>query len=189
MATRLLLLAHAATAATRAASFPDGDEPLEPRAAAALVGRRLRYADRRFVSPALAARQTADRLALAASREPALADCDYGRWRGRALADVQAAEPEALAQWFREPDAAPHGGESIAQLCARVGAWLDGQVSQSGVALAITHASVVRAAILAAIGARPGGFRRIDVAPLSLAELSGHAGQWTFVGLGSLTDV
>jgi hypothetical protein len=35
-----------------------------------------------------------------------------------------------------------------------------------------------------ALGADSSAFARIDVAPLSLARLSGHAGRWNLVALG-----
>ncbi len=60
------------------------------------------------------------------------------------------------------------------------------QLARKGVTLAVTHASVIRAAIVTAIEAEPRSFWRIDVAPLSMAKLSGHGGRWNLVGLGAL---
>jgi broad specificity phosphatase PhoE len=82
--------------------------------------------------------------------------------------------------------AAPHGGESFADLIERIGAWLTQSLAREGATLAVTHAPVVRAAIVNALGASPCGFWRVDVAPLSLARLSGHAGRWNLVALGPL---
>ena len=59
-------------------------------------------------------------------------------------------------------------------------------ITQEGATLAVTHASVVRAAIVHALGADPYAFWRIDVAPLSLARLSGRDGRWNLVALGPL---
>jgi broad specificity phosphatase PhoE len=56
-----------------------------------------------------------------------------------------------------------------------------------GTAGAVTHASVIRAAIVHAIGAELRSFWRIDVAPLSLARLNGGAGRWTLASLGPLS--
>jgi hypothetical protein len=36
------------------------------------------------------------------------------------------------------------------------------------------------------LGASSSSFARIDVAPLSLARFSGHAGRWNIVALGPL---
>jgi broad specificity phosphatase PhoE len=190
MTARLDLLAHGASAATRAARFPD-DEALEPSAVGALQAlssRRRSYA-RVLAAPARAARATAQALGLDAEVEMALRDCDYGRWRGLASKDVAEREPDAFAAWLGDPAAAPHGGESVAALIERVGSWLGQSLTHEGATLAVTHASVVRAAIVNALGAGSSTFARIDVAPLSLARLSGHAGRWNLVALGPLGNL
>jgi broad specificity phosphatase PhoE len=187
MTARLDLLAHGASTATRAAWFPD-DEALEPSAVAALqaLRGRVRPYARVLTAPARAARETAAALGFDAEVELALSDCDYGRWRGLASKDVAEREPEAFAAWVADPAAAPHGGESVTALIERTHAWLTQSLAREGATLAVTHASVVRAAIVNALGAGPSSFARIDVAPLSLARLSGHAGRWNLVALGPL---
>jgi broad specificity phosphatase PhoE len=184
---RLDLLAHGPTAATRAARFPD-DEALEAAAVSALEalsGRLCRYA-RVLTAPARAARETAQALGFDAEVETALRDCDYGRWRGLGPKDVARREPDAFAAWLGDPAAAPHGGESIAALIERTQAWLAQSLARESATLAVTHASVVRAAIVNALGAGPSAFFRIDVAPLSLARLSGRDGRWNLVAFGPL---
>jgi broad specificity phosphatase PhoE len=187
MTARLDLLAHGASAATRAARFPD-DDSLEASAVSALeaLSGRLRSYDQVLTAPARAARETAAALGLDAEVEMALSDCDYGRWRGLASKDVAEREPEGFAAWLGEPAAAPHGGESFAGLVERTRAWLTQSLAREGATLAVTHASVVRAAMVNALGAGSSSFARIDVAPLSLARLSGHAGRWNLVALGPL---
>src|SRR3984957_7735131 len=117
MTPRLKLICHASTAALRTSAFP-ANEPLDVQGRQKLAGlpHRTHYADRYLTSPALRAVQTAEALKLAARVEPMLRDCDYGRWTGRALDEVQAEEPEAVAEWLRDPQAAPHGGESVVGL-------------------------------------------------------------------------
>jgi broad specificity phosphatase PhoE len=184
MTARLDLLAHGASEATRAARFPD-DEALEAGAVVAVeaLRGRLRPYRRVLTAPALAARQTAAALGLDAEVETGLSDCDYGRWRGLPLSDVAAREPEAFAAWLGDPAAAPHGGESLTALIERTGAWLAGALTDEGATLAVTHASIIRAAIVSALGAGPLAFWRIDIAPLSLVRLSGREGRWNFVAL------
>jgi broad specificity phosphatase PhoE len=187
MTARLDLIAHGASAATRRARFPD-DEGLEASAASALEasrGRMRAYA-RALTSPARAARETAQALGFGAEVEIALRDCDYGRWRGLSLKDVAEREPEAFAAWLGDPRAAPHGGESVAALIERTRAWLTQSLAREGATLAVTHPSVVRAAIVNALGADASAFWRIDVAPLSLARLGGREGRWNFLALGPL---
>jgi broad specificity phosphatase PhoE len=187
MTARVDLLAHGATAATRAVRFPD-DEALEPSAVAALkaLGGGLRPYDQVLTAPARAARETAQALGFDAKVETALRDCDYGRWRGLASKDVAEREPDGFAAWLGDPAAAPHGGESLAALIERIGAWLAQSLARDSATMVVTHASVVRAAIVNALGAGSSAFWRIDVAPLSLARLSGHAGRWNLVALGPL---
>ena len=187
MTTHLKLICHVSTSAIRSAAFP-ADEPLDAqgRQKLATVAQRL-HADRCWVSPALRASQTADALKLGATVEPMLRDCDYGRWTGRALDEVQAQEPEAVAEWLRNPRAVPHGGESVLELIKRVATWLDAQKGTPGVAVAVTHASVIRAAIVHAIEAEVRSFWRIDVAPLSLTRLSDDNGHWTLASIAAMT--
>lgn len=189
MAARLFLLCHAATAATRMAVFPAGHEPVEAGALRHIdaVARALPACRYRLTSPAIAAVQTAFALGgAAATIDPALRDCDHGRWTGRTLAAVQAAEPVAVADWLRDPQAAPHGGEALDRVLARVAAWLEQRRELTGACLAVTHAAVIRAAIVLAIAAEPRSFWRIDVTPLTLARLNGHAGRWTLAALGPI---
>lgn len=187
MTARLDLLAHGASAATRAARFPD-DEALEASAVTALqvLRGRVRPYAHVMTSPARAALETAAALGLDAKIEMALSDCDYGRWRGLASKDVAKREPDQFAAWLGDPASAPHGGESFAALFERVGPWLTQALARGSTTLAITHASVVRAAIVNALGIGSSAFARIDVAPLALARLSGHAGRWNLVALGPL---
>jgi broad specificity phosphatase PhoE len=186
MTTRLKLLCHASTSAVRTSIFP-ADEPLDDhgRQKLAAFPDPLRHSDRCFASPALRARQTAEALGLTAAVEPALRDCDYGQWTGRTFEEVQAQEPQAMAEWIGDPDATPHGGESIAALIARVSNWLDTQSAAPGTVVAVTHASVMRAAIVCALKAPPRSFWHIDIAPLSLVRLSGHGGRWTLASISS----
>lgn len=178
---RLLLVRHAATAATRAAGFP-ADEPLDARghAAAARLAAALPARREALSSPALRCRQTAQAVGLEAPAiEPALVECDFGDWAGRTFADVHAAEPEAAQAWMADPDARPHGGESLAAFADRVAGWLERQAADDGCAVAITHGGVVKAAVVRALNAPLAAFWQVDVAPLSVTELHAHDGRWT----------
>jgi broad specificity phosphatase PhoE len=187
---RLDLLAHGPTLAIRAARFPD-DEALEGSAVRALedLRGRLRPYGHVLTASAPAARETAAALGFDAEVEMALSDCDYGRWRGLTSKDVAQREPAGFTAWLGDPHAAPHGGESLAALIARIGAWLTQCLEREGTILAVTHAAVVRAAIVNALVGAPSAFFRIDAAPLSLARLSGRAGRWNLVALGPLEDL
>lgn len=187
MTARLDLIAHGATAATRAARFPD-DEALEASAVGGLeaLRGRLRSDQRALAAPARAALETAVALGLDPHVETAIRDCDYGRWRGRTLTDISARDPEGFAAWLRDPAAAPHGGELLTALIERAGAWLAQCLARDSATVAVTHASFVRAAIVSTFGAPASAFWRIDVAPLGLARLSGREGRWNLVALRAL---
>src|SRR5215469_6992176 len=125
MTTRLHLLCSASTSSVSSIAFA-ADEPLDPRGRESLsrLSGRLPACDIVLRSPALCAAQTAEGLGLAARAEPLLCDCNFGRWSGRSLAEIQAQAPEAVADWLQNPCAAPHGGESFANVMTRVGGWM-----------------------------------------------------------------
>jgi broad specificity phosphatase PhoE len=153
--------------------FP-ADEPLDERGRAAAAAAVLPARRTVLSSPARCCLETAEAAGLdAPALEPALRECDYGDWRGRPLADVD------IALWRTDPQARPHGGESLAAFSGRVAAWLDAQGELDGPALAITHAGVVRAAVVHALRAPWEAFWQIDVAPLSVTELHGRGDGWT----------
>ncbi|MGA6173742.1 histidine phosphatase family protein [Streptomyces sp. NPDC012600] len=124
-----MLVSPAMNAALREARF-DGDAPLDragersARAAASAVPK----AGPVLSGPSERCLGTAAALGLTATPEPALTGWDLGRWSGRRLDEVGAAEPSAVAAWLGDPSAAPHGGESLRELVERVGRWLDGTV-------------------------------------------------------------
>ncbi len=185
MTARLVLICHGSTDAVRGAAFP-ADEPLDRhgRAEAATLANRLPKAERCWTSPELRTRQTAEALRLDAIVLPALRDCDYGAWQGQTLAALLARDPQAVETWLRDPAAAPHGGESLLGLMHRVTQWLDGENAMSRPAVLVTHAAVIRAAIIHAIKAPPESFWRIDIAPLSITRLSGREGHWNLACAG-----
>ena len=85
-------------------------------------------------------------------------------------------------------NAAPHGGESLTALLARVRTWLEKQAALDGTAIAITHGGVVKAAVVAALDAPPSAFWRVDVSPLSITELHAHDGRWTVTRVNDRED-
>jgi broad specificity phosphatase PhoE len=191
MTAVVVLICHASTVAMRKAAFPL-DEPLDDkgRARAAKLAGHLPGADRSLASPELRTRQTADVLRLNAEVQPQLRDCDYGRWSGSTFDDVRAREPEAVATWLSDPTAVPHGGESILSVMQRVAGWLAAEQTQHRRSIIVTHATIIRSAIVHAIAAPPQSFWRIDIAPLSITRLSGSNGRWNLTAppFGSLGE-
>ena len=112
--------------------------------------------DRVYVSPLLRARQTAqllfpDRQLV---EEPGLRELDFGAFEGRTGAELEGS-PD-FARWISSPQAAPPGGESAAQLMARVTdavAHIFAQMMREQVTsvAAVTHGGII-ANLLAAMG-------------------------------------
>ncbi|BDH05997.1 histidine phosphatase family protein [Streptomyces seoulensis] len=178
MTSRLVLVSPAIGAALREARFYDGTGSLDEVGAArarAAAG-ALPEAARVVVSPGVRCRETAEALGLRGVVAAELAPLDAGRWRGRALAEVGATEAEAVARWLADPDCAAPGGESVREVCARVGRWLTS--APEGRTVAVVEPEVVRAAVVHALGLPGEAFWRLDVPPLTATELSGRAGRW-----------
>ncbi|WP_129838531.1 histidine phosphatase family protein [Streptomyces sp. RFCAC02] len=178
------LIAAARTSSVLDARFDD-DRPLDidawrglERAIPALLP--LTTAELRYCSPSPAARQTGEALGLAPLAQPALRDCDMGRWRGRTLREVTEREPAAVDVWLADPRSAPHGGEPLLAFVSRVGGWLDTRpVDYDPRVVAVTEPSVLRAAVLYALKAPPQAYWRTEVGPLSVVSLSGGRGRWS----------
>jgi broad specificity phosphatase PhoE len=129
------------------------------------------------VSPLRRARETARALGLDAVTTPELRDCDHGRWAGRTFEEVLEKEADALQAWTRDPYAAPHGGESIAAVVQRIAAWLHAR-TEAGRLIAVTHPSIVRAAILYVLDAPLTAYYRMDAAPFHCTELTYDGRRW-----------
>ncbi|MCF6523175.1 histidine phosphatase family protein [Streptomyces sp. JJ36] len=141
---------------------------------------RLSAAELRYCSPSARCRATGDVLGLAPLAQPALRDCDMGRWRGRTLQEVAAREPDAVDAWLTDPRAAPHGGESLLDFIGRVGGWLDTRpVDGDDWVVAVTEPAVLRAAVCYVLRAPPHTYWRIEAHPLSAVGFTGRAGEWS----------
>jgi len=177
-ATRLTLICHARTVAQKLACFPL-DEPLEMdwQAQAGSRAAAFKRAPHLLSGPEQRARQTAALYGASVETVPALRDCDMGRWQGLSIDDLHREQPEALQTWLADSHSAPHGGESVAQLCERVAAWLAALSEQPGHVLAVTHPLVIRAALLHVMQCPLASFNAIDVEPLAQVELRFN-GRW-----------
>ncbi|MEZ2329639.1 histidine phosphatase family protein [Mesorhizobium sp. RCC_202] len=185
MVARLTMIASGATPGMRKGRFPN-DEALEPQAVerARTMAASLRRADRVWTSPALAARQTAQALGLQAGVEPLLAEQDFARWAGRSFEEVQAENPDGMAAWFADPDAAPHGGETLSAVAQRGAALVERLAGEGGHTIAVTHAVVIRAAIVHVLGAPSSSVWKIDIEPLSLTDLRSDGRRWVLRASG-----
>jgi broad specificity phosphatase PhoE len=183
-ASRLTLISHAAIEAQRHAAFPL-DEPVLEREIAKVAGLNWAVPRARHVwsAPEQRAQQTAHILGLQAIVAEELRDCDYGRWRGQKMDEVQSEDPEGILAWLTDPNSAPHGGESVEDLIGRIGSWMEGQ-REVDHTLAVTHPAVIRAAIVSTLRIPIQTFWRFDVAPLTLTDLRFNGNVWTLRCIG-----
>ncbi|MFD7089412.1 histidine phosphatase family protein [Streptomyces sp. NPDC056652] len=184
MSVRVTLVAAARSSDLYDERFDD-DRPLDragwyemQRVAHALVP--LSAADLRYCSPTPRSRTTGDALGYAPLAQPALRDCDMGRWRGFTLAEVMAREPAAVDAWVADPRSAPHGGETLLAFISRIGGWLDTRPAEDITAIvAVAEPAVVRAALVYVLKAPPRTYWYVDVQPLSTITLTGAPGRWS----------
>jgi probable phosphoglycerate mutase len=129
-----------------------------------------------FSSPLRRARETAEALGLAApTLDARLMEQNWGRWEGLTNAEIRARDGEdcfiraGLRHEFRPP-----GGESTAELLARVAAFMTDAARQRRDAVAVAHLGVLRAAYILATGwametIMPGDLDLAKILVLSLA--------------------
>jgi alpha-ribazole phosphatase len=169
---KLTLIRHGATIWNALRRFQgQTDVPLseEGRAQAAAIAAALRSEsfDRIYSSDLSRALETACILAASRNTEVVadrrLREFDFGRWEGLTWEQIAAIDPRLGGQ---PPTRAklydPDGGESFAQVCARVRAFLDDVARQPFDSIAIvTHAGPLHAAlsVLELAGHRESGHR------------------------------
>ncbi|WP_244478709.1 MULTISPECIES: histidine phosphatase family protein [unclassified Mesorhizobium] len=185
MIVRLTMICSGATEATRRTRFPI-DEPLEAAAIARTAGlaHTVDRIDRLWVGPSLRARQTARALAADAIIKEELRDQDFGEWSGQSAAVIQEAQPRLMTAWRSDPHMSPQGGESFADVNRRISPLMDELIALRGHTVAVTHAAIVRAAIVHVLGAPLSVFSSIDVEPLSMADFRSDGQRWMLRGCG-----
>ncbi|GAA2994641.1 histidine phosphatase family protein [Streptomyces drozdowiczii] len=183
MTVRVLLVAAARSSSLLAERFDD-DRPLDEAgwhaarfAAPALMS--LGAAEMRYCSPTPRSRATGEALGFHPLVQPALRDCDMGRWRGHTLAEVAAREPAAVDAWLADPRSAPHGGEPLLAFISRIGGWLDTRPVYDGAIVAVAEPAVVRAALVYALKAPPSSYWNVDISPLATVTLTGLPRRWS----------
>ena len=168
---------HTGTAATRAAVVPADED------ATGLLGDLspwLGRTGRIVTSPARRCRQSCgERQAV---REPLLRPWDLGSWTGRPLAELD------LAAWRADPAYDVHGGESLLALVDRVRQFLGQRHERQDRVVAVTHAAVIKAAVVQALGAPPTACWDIDVHPGSATELHAASNGWRVVRVNASLD-
>ncbi|MFJ4521513.1 histidine phosphatase family protein [Streptomyces sp. NPDC088810] len=170
MTVRLTMLCATAADGGHDRVFGDGAPSARVTAAPPPYAQALR-------GPSARCARTAEALGIDATPEHALRGPDHGAWEGRSPADIAAEDPHGLSVWLTDPDAAPHGGESVRRLCRRTADWLAALPAGTGPVLAIAEESVVRAALVHALALPARAFRHLDVP--SAVTLTLRDGRWS----------
>lgn len=92
-----------------------------------------------------------------------LRSIDLGAWVGRRPEEIAPAE---LGPWFADPDAAPHGGETVTAFVHRIHMRLS-ELAASTVGVAVVAKPVVQAAVAVHRGLGAAGFFGVDITPAS----------------------
>ncbi|MFS0704240.1 MSMEG_4193 family putative phosphomutase [Cellulomonas sp. 179-A 9B4 NHS] len=186
MAT-VLLVRHGRTAANTAGVLAGRTAGVRldavGRTQAARAGARLAGVPLAAVvsSPLERCRQTARALVAAHDPAPAvtvdaaLTECDYGRWQGRALADLASEPLWSVVQ--TQPSAAVFpDGESLPAMQARAvaavrrhDAAVEAAHGPGAVWVAVSHGDVLKAVLADALGMHLDLFQRITVGPASVS--------------------
>jgi probable phosphoglycerate mutase len=132
-------------------------------------------------SPRQRARQTAAAIAARSGAEivisSALDEVDFGAWSGRSFAEL--ADDPSWRQWNEQrASAATPAGERIADVCARVLEHLRRMQDAfpSRPIIVVTHAEVIRTALLHWLGAPVESYHRLLISPASVTRV--RLGEW-----------
>ena len=151
--------------------------PLGIRQADALASavRMIGRPDLVISSPLLRARQTASAFGVAIQVDPRWIELDYGELEGRLPAEV----PQAVWQrWRADTSFAPEGGESMAEVAARVRQACSETIEAAtdGLIVVVTHVSPIKATAAWALGVDDSVVWRMFVAPASLTRIAVRQG-------------
>ncbi len=88
----------------------------------------------------------AGKLGLAAVFDEDLRETDFGDWEGFTLTEIQQRWPEVAASWRRDPEQAPPGGESFADVAHRVNRACDRLLREHGgrTVLVVSHITPIK---------------------------------------------
>ncbi len=180
----LYLIRHGQTPpnAERRYPLPGEDAPLSEAGERQAAALRL-PSGTAYSSPTRRAAQTAELAGCpGVQTTSALREADFGVMAGHTWAELEAGYGNAPAGWIRslsDPDSphGPPGGETGAEVHARVGGWLH-TLPDSGTVLAFTHLGPVLAALRHTVG-----LSAAELPPCSVAHLRRSAADWWLVSL------
>ncbi|AKK11543.1 bifunctional RNase H/acid phosphatase [Corynebacterium uterequi] len=179
--TRLVLVRHGQTAMSAAHQYAGhSDVPLSDlgHEQAHATARRVasgHAVDAIYTSPLARCRQTADYLAEATGSTVEVAEdlieCDFGEFEGLTFAEAHEQHSHAHARWLADATVAPPGGESFAQVFARVSAAVHeiADRHRGQTVVIVSHVNPIKAVIAMALGSGPAVFARLMLALASVS--------------------
>ncbi|MCB9959493.1 MAG: histidine phosphatase family protein [Rhodospirillaceae bacterium] len=156
----------------------DRQADLSDDAAFTTLARRLPKGAAWCVTPLSRTQDTAARLIAegiathgAPAVEPAFLEQSFGNWQGRAHADVA---PQGHLAWLAPAAYRPPGGESFAEVCARVSPRLEAMAAAAPAAdiVVVAHGGTIRAVLGHCLGLDPETALRFRIATLSLTRIT-----------------
>ena len=152
-------------------------------AQAAAAAKRLAPAgiDAIVASPLRRTVQTAEAVAevigLPVVTEDGFRETDFGAWEGLTFAEVRERWPSEMTAWLADPEVAPPGGESFAEVSERVTAALHRVLAgRSGQRiLIVSHVTPIKTLVAAALLAPPPALFRMHLDVAALCEIDWYA--------------
>jgi probable phosphoglycerate mutase len=150
---------------------------------AAAAARRLATAGIGVIvtSPLRRATRTAQEVAAVTGAEvltdEGFRETDFGDWEGLTFTEVQQRWPAEMAAWLADPEVAPPGGESFAEVSKRVAdalhRVLTGREGQT--VLVVSHVTPIKTLVAQALLAPPPALYRMHLDVAALCEIDWYA--------------
>ncbi|WP_428378219.1 histidine phosphatase family protein [Lichenicoccus sp.] len=124
--------------------------------------------------------------------EPGLLEQDMGEWQGLAHGDLpERLQSPAHVFWPLASDEVPPGGESMVQVCERVGRAIEriADAHDGQDIVVVSHGGAIRAAVAHALGVDADAALRLSVQNLSLTILERHPKSWRVVAVNEMPGV
>jgi probable phosphoglycerate mutase len=131
-------------------------------------------------SPLLRAVGTAEiaagELGLTAAIDDDLRETDFGDWDGFTLEEIQLRWPAAVTAWRRDPQQAPPGGESFADVARRVDRARDRLLRDHAgqTVLVVSHITPIKIMLCRALGAPLSALYRLYLGSACINEIQWH---------------
>jgi probable phosphoglycerate mutase len=132
-------------------------------------------------SPLLRATRTAQEVA-EVTGAPVVTDegfreTDFGAWEGLTFVEVRQRWPAEMTAWLADPAVAPPGGESLAEVSARVTEALHRVLAgrERQTILIVSHVTPIKTLVAAALLAPPAALYRMHLDVAALCEIDWYA--------------